>query len=721
MKVECYLEISVIFFRAPLLLSILSISAGSIAAQTSPNFPATLFRKPVAVFGDPAFIGTASNPLALAASGPNLVEGREFSAPQGVALDTTVSPPILYVADTGNHRVMAFQFPSQLKAGSQADLIIGQQDRFQNLSGTFFAKTTQLTAPTGIAVDKSGNLYVADTGNNRILRYPRPFAQPPGYQIADLILGQKSFVVTSPNQGRSTPGPDTLATASAGQLLGRTSLTFDPQGNLWVTDTGNNRVIRFGVATLKGNPGNAPNADTVLGQIDFVGTTAPTSVVSKVNLIRPVGLAFDLAGRLFVVDQAGRVVVYPVGAGTNTAAIRILGLDPAATATAPTQISLFNPQAVAATGSGVVVTDSGNNRLMIYPPLENWAPETTQFSPSAQAVIGQASFVVNKANQGAGDASASSLNGPRDIISSGSEVFVADALNHRILVFASSPTGITGTASRVIGQLDFPYFGQNLIEGREFNFAGFGSLILDYSSSPPHLYVCDTGNNRILGFKDFTTLKNGQKADLVIGQPDFFRSMVNYPSNQATQPNAQSLSSPTSLVVDSAGNLYVADAGNSRVLRFPSPFNSGQTSLQTADLVIGQTSFTSAVTDATEKTMSQPIGVALTADAFNNAVKDAGWLVVADSAHNRVLFFQKPFVSGMAASKVLGQLNFSSTSSSGDPPRVSTPRGVAVDPQDRVLVVDAGNNRHTVLWIYGDGARRVEALRVAATDRKSVV
>ena len=670
-------------------LAVFSVFAGFLAAQTTANFPSNLFRKPVKIFGDPEFIGTAGNPLLLASGGPNLVEGREFNGPQAVALDTTVSPPILYVADTGNHRVLAFQFPGQIKAGSQADLIIGQQDRFQNLSSAFLARTTQLTSPNGVAVDKSGNLYVADSGNNRILRYPRPFAQPPGYQIADLILGQKVFSGTAANQGKAAPAPDTLGLAVNGA---RTGMTFDPQGNLWVTDTGNNRVIRFGVGTLRGNPGNAPNADTVLGQIDLVGNTPPATNTSKVNLFQPIGLAFDLAGRLFVVDRANRVLVYPAGAGTNTNAIRILGIENQANP-GTTQVSLSNPQSVAATGSGVVVADAGNNRLMIYPPLENWAQETTQFSPSATGVIGQQSFILNKVNQGAGDASASSLNFPRDVISAGAEVFVADSGNHRVLVFPSSPGGISGSASRVTGQLDFPYFAPNLIEGREFNFGNAGSLILDYSSAPPHLYVSDTSNNRILGFRDFTTMKNGQKADLVIGQPDFFRSMVNYPTNLATQPSAKNLNIPTSLAVDSVGNLFVADLGNSRVLRFPSPFNSGQTSLQSADLVIGQTSFTSAVTDATERTMSQPFGVALTADAFNDSIKDGGWLVVSDATHNRVLFFQKPFVSGMAATKVLGQLNFSTTASSADPQRFNSPRGIAVDPQDRVLVVDGINNR----------------------------
>src|ERR1035438_1001142 len=136
-----------------------------------------------------------------------------------------------------------------------------------------------------------------------------------------------------------------------------------------------------------------------------------------------------------------------------------------------------------------------------------------------------------------------------DIAGSQSEVFVADSGNNRILVFAGGATGPTETAGRVIGQLDFPYGAPNLVEGKEFGFAGStnsvsGSAILDYSSTPPHLYVADTLNNRILGFQNFTALQNHQVADLVIGQPDMFRTLINYPTNNPTMPNRQGVSGP---------------------------------------------------------------------------------------------------------------------------------------------------------------------------------
>jgi uncharacterized protein (TIGR03437 family) len=233
------------------------------------------------------------------------------------------------------------------------------------------------------------------------------------------------------------------------------------------------------------------------------------------------------------------------------------------------------------------------------------------------------------------------------------------------------------------------------VDGKGFSFAGGfpAGAVLDTNATPWHLYVPDTLNNRILGFKDFRNLQNGQSADLVIGQPDFNRVVPNYPSGNLNTPTASSLSLPTSLVIDSAGNLYVTDTGNSRVLRFPAPYASAMTSLEPADLVLGQTSFTSFITDATAATLNSPVGVALTADAVNAAKPNSGWLIVTDYLQNRVLFFQKPFVSGMNATLVLGQKNFTASAASALAAGLSSPRGVTVDQQDRVIVTDTVNSR----------------------------
>jgi uncharacterized protein (TIGR03437 family) len=671
--------------RSLLILCISLLLTGVVSAQQ-------LFNKPVKVFGDPNFIGTAANPLAFDSFGPNVVEGRELSQPYGIAVDNSSSPPIIYIADTANNRVLAYQYNTQVIPGALADLVLGEPDRFTNLPqgpgvGTY---STGLNSPTGLTVDSAGNLYVADTGNNRVLRYAKPFSQPAGFQFPNMIIGQTSFSGSSPN-----PGGVKATTLSLS--AGRTGLSFDAAGNLWVTDTGNNRVLRYPAAVLTTGT-NGPSADLAIGQADLVSSVSATSQTSLTALARPTGVTFDPAGNMLVADQFQRVLVYPPGATFGSSATMLLGV--AFQPTTPiNNTGVASALAVYATAANIFVSDTGNNRIMVYPPVAALTISGSQVSPPAKAVIGQALFTTGAANGGNPEASSTTLSAPIDIAASSTELFVTDSGNNRVIVFPLTASGPSTTATRVIGQLDFPYVAPNLVAGKEFHFSGStssasGSAILDYSATPPHLYVADTLNNRILGFKDFTDMQNGQAADLVIGQPDLFRVLINYPANDPTKPNQQGLNGPTSLVVDSAGNLYVADTFNSRILRFPTPFNppSGSTVLESADLVLGQRDFVSAVTDATPGTMSAPISLAFTQNGANAAMP-TGMLFAVDGTQNRVLAFPKPFSNGMTATLVLGQSSYYVSSATSTPSGLSQPRGVAVDPQDRVLVADWGNRR----------------------------
>lgn len=84
-------------------------------------------------------------------------------------------------------------------------------------------------------------------------------------------------------------------------------------------------------------------------------------------------------------------------------------------------------------------------------------------------------------------------------------------------------------------------------------------VAVDNSVSPPRIYVADTNNNRVLGFNDATAFANGAPANIVIGQPDFFSGAP----NQGTSPSGTTLYYPQGVAVDIHGNLYVADYQNS--------------------------------------------------------------------------------------------------------------------------------------------------------------
>ena len=652
----------------------------------------------------------------LTATAPNLVEGREFDAPQGIAIDASSNPPILYVVDTGNNRVLAWKNAFGFAKGDRADKVIGQRDFFTTApQGPGADLSTGLYQPVAAVTDHSGNLYVVDAGNNRILRYPAPFSQTGDLLTVDLVLGQPDLNSRAPNAGQAAPGPNTFAFATSAGIY-RSGLAFDSSGNLWVSDPANNRVLRFPSTALQSGASNQPSAGVVLGQPDFASNAAPQNIdrTKKTFLLAPSGLAFDPKGRLFVADDANRVVVYTAPFATGQLAARIMGVVlPVAGQAAPLinestlgSLKANNqaapPEGVFFIGSSPYVADTGNARILGYDPFDQWPNEGTAFSPPAKVVIGQQSFVGNVSNQGLPQPNAATLAGPVAAAFAGTDLFVVDSGNHRALVFPQQSNGGFSTANRLLGQLDFSYNSPNLIEGREIGFApnsascvvngalafpSGGSAVIDPSSTPPHLYVADPLNNRVLGFLDYRQVNAGVKADLVIGQPDLVTGIINYPTNGQTTD--QGLWSPEGLAVDANGNLYVADACNARVLRFPSPFSQPAGAAQRANLVLGQTSFFGQpIKDLSRQTMRSAYGLALTAD---------GSLVVSDPLANRVLFFQKPsggdFQSGQPASNVFGQADFVSSSSGV----FNGPRLIALDPDGQLYVADAGNNRIAVL------------------------
>jgi uncharacterized protein (TIGR03437 family) len=152
------------------------------------------------------------------------------------------------------------------------------------------------------------------------------------------------------------------------------------------------------------------------------------------------------------------------------------------------------------------------------------------------------------------------------------------------------------------------------------------------------------------------------------------------------------------VLVDSGGNLYVADSLNGRVLRFPAPFAWTGPGMESADLVLGKQNFTDTISDPGSRTLNTPYGLAFSG---------VNGLIVSDTAYNRVLYF--PFTgggtfaaghdNGLAAAVVFGQPNFTSIATGTDATTLSSPRHLASDTSGRVYVADTGNNR---IQIFGD-------------------
>lgn len=682
--------------------------------------------QPISLNGTPSR-GVGQPQLFPESGAANRVEGREFYDPQGIAFDTTASPPIVYVADLRNNRVLAWKNSTGFGNGAPADLVIGQPDQFSTGQlGPGSQYSTGLTAPTGLTVDAQGNLYVADSGNNRILRFPKPFAQQTGQILPDLWIGQPSLNSRNANYTGQVSGSGIfLATSNA---VFQAGLAFDSSGNLWLTDPGNSRVLRFPAASLtcSGNGCN-PTADTVIGQPNLITPPGPALTTSQAATKSQFGtvnsLAIDSLGRLYVSDVIGggnnglgRVLVFsnPSAQSGNLSADRIMGViqNSQLSGIQQSQLAAFVGSTQMANPNGIFfladrsvgVVDSGWNRITIFPPYEKWPAESTYFSPQASTVVGQADFVFinpNKAQVGSGavtpPANATTLWAPyaAAFLSSTSELFITDSGNNRMVVMPQTANGF-GPATRVLGQDNMGQSSPNLIEGKEFNFNSDAAIALDTSGATPHLWVSDPSNHRVLGFHDARQLTPSSVADIVIGQPDGHTALCNYPSGSATAPTQTSLCAPLGIAVDGSGNLYVADSGNSRVLRFPNPWTwyANNKGMEPADLVLGQFGFTTSVAQPGANTMGTPYGIAFSGTSG---------IVVSDNQYNRVLFipfsgngtFNGGSDNGKAATKVFGQPNFTTIQKPAGNAlnQMNGPRGITCDSTGQIYVADTGNNR----------------------------
>ena len=160
--------------------------------------------------------------------------------PYGIAFDSHGN---LWVADQFYNRVIEYLKGSGFTTGETPSLAIGQS----SLTSVQLAVPTNLNLPTDEAFDSSGNLWVVDADNNRILEYTAPFTIG---EAASIVIGRADF--TSGNCDNSPyyfANSTAISSVTSSDLCQPHGIAFDSQGNLWVADTGNNRVLEF----LKGS------------------------------------------------------------------------------------------------------------------------------------------------------------------------------------------------------------------------------------------------------------------------------------------------------------------------------------------------------------------------------------------------------------------------------------------------------------------------------------
>lgn len=290
---------------------------------------------------------------------------------------------------------------------------IGQQD----LAGVNPATSdSRMRGPWDVDIDQqNGKVYVADTLNNRVLRFASATTFTSGGQ-AEAVFGQSQFTTM------------VLGTGTTG-MSGPTSVAIAPDGTLWVSDTGNNRVLYFN------NAATATNGIAYSGRLTSTGPT----------FSNPHGLDVDPSGRLWVADRDNNRVLRfnDPKAGVTiapSASACISGGISATTCERPYDVHVD-------ANDNVWVADGEYDRVLRF---ENSSTHTT--GTPARGVLGQPSFVVTNPAL-----NSNQIDNPRSIVTDPyGNLYVSDADNHRVMVFSDAadlPNGANAVA--VLGQANF--------------------------------------------------------------------------------------------------------------------------------------------------------------------------------------------------------------------------------------------------------------------------
>jgi len=385
-------------------------------------------------------------------------------------------------------------------------------------------------------------------------------------------------------------------------------------------------ILRFNLNSVA--PPRA--AVKVFGQPGFTSDNANSGGRSASSLNRPTGVGLDATGEhLYVADRFNnRVLEYQAPATGDTIADHVLGQTDALGGTSFTAGAANIGGAVSArglsqptdvtldSGGNLYVADANNNRVLRYDnPLGTDAV--------ADLVLGQPNFTTGTANTGG--RSELTLAFPLGVaVDADGNLYVGEFNNTRAVSY-DAPLFSSDDADVVFGEPDFTSANSPGTSAMSLSFTG--NVTMDPAGN---LYVSDAQGGRVLKFTPpFTT--SPPSADLVIGKPDFTTSEDVNVCGIGIGVSAESLCNPFGTAVDCAGNLYVADQAQSRVLIYKDPL----TTDSMPDEVLGQPNFTSMEFNwegtVTARTMLFARGV---------AVDRAGHLYVADSGNHRVLMFE---------------------------------------------------------------------------------
>lgn len=590
-------------------------------------------------------------------AGSEFMDGQYFTArfghtknPRFVSATAMVVDPVsgkLFVADWNGDRVLRYSSAQKMAYNGEPEAVFGQRSVGETLRQKEIVSTT-LRGPAALAWD-NGSLWVAEHRTRRVVRIADAANAPSGVAAAQ-VIGFENFVQGT-DEYHSPYAPLTATTGWA------TSLAVDSAGTLWLCQ--GTRVIRFNGARFRGN---MPVADGVLGQVDF--TTEDYSGLAAPNKFYSRSIAAH-GTTLWVWDETNyRILRFDNARGMpdNASASGVLGAPDTITKGGGLTDRLIGT-------SGYLSLDPAGNLLAAdvdnYRVLRWRAQDTLTNGAAATSVFFQPDFTTRS---------------PLGVVP---YVIQADGTEHFFVADLA-----TGRIRNVEHHATLPFVGTPLT-------ANFLSEAYDNHVSEQHLedpagiaidpatgkvFVSDRKHHRVLRFTTYQALREGMAAEWVIGQADL-RSDVTGPASRSN------LKLPRGLVCSPDGQLFVADTGHNRVLRFASAATRTDASPEAdADFHFGQPDFFSEFASINNQGLDTPTGLAL--DSGNN-------LWVADRLNHRVVRFNHAtaVAPDRTADLVVGQTSLNGFNFGSGANQFQEPIGVALDAAGHLWVADSGNHR----------------------------
>ncbi|MGA8147303.1 MAG: NHL repeat-containing protein [Gallionellaceae bacterium] len=566
--------------------------------------------------------------------GPGNNDGPEATAHFGApyAVATDTSGNV-YVADSGNNTIRKITPSGVVSTLAGTPGVEGSADG----SGA----AASFNYPSGIAADSVGNVYVADSGNN-IIRKITP-------------TGVVSTLAGMPGVQGSADG-----SGAAARFNYPTGVATDSAANIYVVDKWNYTIRKITpgglVTTLAGTPG-------IFGSADGTGVAA--------SFFLPTGVATDSAGNVYVADSDNNMIrkITPAGVVSTFAGSPVIYGSADGTGA---EASFYYPTGVATDSAGnVYVADSDNNTIRKISPAG-----VVSTLAGAPGVTGSAD----------GTGASASFYFPTGVATdSTGNVYVADSDNNTIRKIA--PAGVVSTLAgtpAIYGSADGT--------GAAASFTGLDGVATD---SAGNVYMADFDNNTI------RKITPAGVVTTLAGTPGI------YGSADGTGAVA-SFHFPAGVATDSSGNIYVADSGNNTIRKI-SPTGEVST-LAGAPGVTGGTDGTGAAAS-----FDNPNGIAT--DSIGNVyVANTGTICGGGfSSHPCTLksTIRKITPAGVVSTLAGSTATYGSADGTGAAASFYHPNGIATDSVGNVYVADTWNN--TIRKITPAGAVSTFAGRAGVT------